>query len=66
MNDIDMYSEHTCADWKALDTWAAERSFSAYDQKSLVHPQLGKGTSSLYEHTPPLISYLEIKVLHFL
>ncbi|TAQ89788.1 hypothetical protein B7494_g1865 [Chlorociboria aeruginascens] len=33
--------DHTCANWEMLDSWAAARSFSAYDQKSLVHPQLG-------------------------
>lgn len=33
--------DHTCVDWDALDSWAAERSFSLFDQKSLVHPELG-------------------------
>lgn len=34
--------DHECVDWKAFDDWAGERSFSLFDQKSLVHPELGK------------------------
>lgn len=34
--------DRTCVDWDALDSWAAQRSFSLYDQKSLVHPEFGK------------------------
>lgn len=34
--------DHTCVDWNALDDWAAKRSFSVFDQKSLVHPELGE------------------------
>ena len=37
----DFSVDQTCVDWDALDSWAAERSFSAFDQKSLVHPELG-------------------------
>ncbi|RCI10835.1 hypothetical protein L249_5245 [Ophiocordyceps polyrhachis-furcata BCC 54312] len=33
--------EQTCVDWHRLDGWAAERSFSIFDQKTLVHPRLG-------------------------
>ena len=33
--------DHTCVDWEILDDWAAARSFSVFDQKSLVHPKLG-------------------------
>lgn len=33
--------DHECVDWKAFDDWAGERSFSLFDQKSLVHPELG-------------------------
>ena len=35
-------ADHTCVDWDILDSWSAERSFSLYDQKSLVHPELGR------------------------
>ena len=34
--------DHTCVNWEALDNWASARSFSAYDQKSLVHPEFGR------------------------
>lgn len=34
--------DHTCVDWNTLDSWAADRSFSAFDQISLVHPNLGR------------------------
>ncbi|RDA84055.1 hypothetical protein CP532_0777 [Ophiocordyceps camponoti-leonardi (nom. inval.)] len=37
----DFKIEQTCVDWERLDRWAAERSFSIFDQKTLVHPQLG-------------------------
>ncbi|PHH72496.1 hypothetical protein CDD80_4502 [Ophiocordyceps camponoti-rufipedis] len=37
----DFRLEQTCVDWGALDGWAAERSFSIFDQKTLVHPELG-------------------------
>jgi hypothetical protein len=33
--------EKECVDWEKLDSWAAQRSFSVFDQKSLVHPELG-------------------------
>jgi hypothetical protein len=33
--------DHTCVDWDTLGAWAAERSFSVYDQHTIVHPQLG-------------------------
>ncbi|KAK8074281.1 hypothetical protein PG994_005180 [Apiospora phragmitis] len=39
--------DHTCADWDALDRWAAARSFSLFDQHSVVHPQLDKPFLSL-------------------
>lgn len=45
--------DHTCADWEKLDAWAAERSFSIFDQKSLIHPEMG--TSPL-PHPPPFQS----------
>jgi hypothetical protein len=32
---------HECVKWDVLDAWASERSFSLFDQKSLVHPELG-------------------------
>ncbi|KAF7527335.1 hypothetical protein G7054_g10498 [Neopestalotiopsis clavispora] len=32
--------DQTCVDWNALDAWAAKRSFSIFDQKTLVHPKL--------------------------
>ena len=44
--------DHTCVNWEALDDWASERSFSAFDQKSLVHPEFGGGSrrfTRLYE-----------------
>lgn len=34
--------DQTCVNWDALDKWASKRSFSVFDQKTLVHPQLGK------------------------
>jgi len=34
-------NDHTCVDWGALDNWSSKRSFSLFDQKSLVHPELG-------------------------
>ncbi|RDA89597.1 hypothetical protein CP533_6230 [Ophiocordyceps camponoti-saundersi (nom. inval.)] len=37
----DFRVDQTCVDWEALDQWAAKRSFSIFDQKTLVHPQLG-------------------------
>lgn len=30
-----------CANWEALDNWAGDRFFSLFDEKSLVHPELG-------------------------
>ncbi|KAI1175804.1 hypothetical protein F4777DRAFT_548669 [Nemania sp. FL0916] len=33
--------DQTCVDWDRLDEWASKRSFSIFDQKTLVHPQLG-------------------------
>ncbi|PHH66891.1 hypothetical protein CDD81_5243 [Ophiocordyceps australis] len=33
--------DQTCVDWDGIDAWAAERSFSIFDQKTLVHPKLG-------------------------
>ncbi|KAK4107279.1 hypothetical protein N656DRAFT_833177 [Canariomyces notabilis] len=33
--------DQTCVDWGKLDEWAAKRSFSIFDQKTLVHPTLG-------------------------
>lgn len=33
--------DQTCVNWDALDAWASKRSFSIFDQKTLVHPQLG-------------------------
>lgn len=48
--------DHTCVDWDALDSWAAERSFSVFDQKSLVHPKLGGFKSDLeYYQTAQLM-----------
>ncbi|KAF2236011.1 hypothetical protein EV356DRAFT_543004 [Viridothelium virens] len=32
---------HECVDWELLGNWTRERSFSLYDQKSLIHPDLG-------------------------
>lgn len=32
----------TCTNWEKLDAWASERSFSMFDQKSLVHPKYGE------------------------
>lgn len=49
--------DHTCVDWDALDDWAAERSFSAFDQKTLVHPELGESKSVL-------LSYLTSQLKH--
>ena len=46
--------DHTCVKWEALDDWASERSFSAFDQKSLVHPELGEMPS-------PFQSFLQSK-----
>ncbi|PFH58958.1 hypothetical protein XA68_12975 [Ophiocordyceps unilateralis] len=33
--------DQTCIDWEKLDGWASKRSFSIFDQKTLVHPELG-------------------------
>ncbi len=33
--------EHECVDWDRLETWAGDRAFSIFDQKSLVHPEMG-------------------------
>lgn len=33
--------DHTCVDWDSLESWAMERTFSVFDQKSLIHPELG-------------------------
>lgn len=30
-----------CVDWEKLDSWAGENAFSLFDQKSVVHPELG-------------------------
>ncbi len=30
-----------CVNWEKLDGWAGEHAFSLFDQKSLVHPDLG-------------------------
>ena len=38
--------DQTCVDWDALDEWAAKRSFSIFDQKTLVHPKLGESLDS--------------------
>lgn len=38
--------DQTCVDWDALDAWAAKRSFSIFDQKTLVNPELGKSRRS--------------------
>ena len=38
--------DQECVNWKALDQWVAKRAFSAFDQKSLVHPQLGKSQNA--------------------
>ena len=40
--------DHTCVDWEALDEWASRRSFSIFDQKSLVHPEMGNEMPSPY------------------
>jgi hypothetical protein len=49
--------EEECIDWEKLDAWAGERSFSIFDQKSLVHPELGLSfpivkESEVAAHTP--------------
>jgi hypothetical protein len=33
--------EAECVDWEKLDGWAGKQAFSLFDQKSLVHPDLG-------------------------
>ncbi|KAJ4301949.1 hypothetical protein N0V90_004045 [Kalmusia sp. IMI 367209] len=33
--------DYECVNWAILDEWAEKRVFSLFDQKSLVHPQLG-------------------------
>lgn len=33
--------DHECVNWDILNGWAKERAFSLFDQKSLVHPELG-------------------------
>ena len=33
--------EHECVNRDNLNSWAKERAFSLFDQKSLVHPELG-------------------------
>ncbi|KAF2717511.1 hypothetical protein K431DRAFT_315697 [Polychaeton citri CBS 116435] len=33
--------DHTCVNWEVLDEWASRRSFNIFDQKSLVHPEMG-------------------------
>ncbi|KAK0724133.1 hypothetical protein B0H67DRAFT_549984 [Lasiosphaeris hirsuta] len=33
--------DQTCVNWDRLDAWASKRSFSIFDQKTLVHPKLG-------------------------
>ncbi|RDL29901.1 uncharacterized protein BP5553_10528 [Venustampulla echinocandica] len=30
-----------CVNWEKLDAWAGDRFFSLFDQKALVHPELG-------------------------
>ncbi|PHH75343.1 hypothetical protein CDD82_4485 [Ophiocordyceps australis] len=33
--------DQACVDWEQIDAWAAKRSFSIFDQKTLIHPKLG-------------------------
>jgi hypothetical protein len=49
----DFHIEQTCVNWDALDAWAAKRSFSIFDQKTLVHPTLGKHAHDLsrFQHS---------------
>jgi len=30
-----------CVNWEKIDAWAGDRFFSLFDQKALVHPELG-------------------------
>lgn len=32
--------DHICVDWDSLESWAMERTFSVFDQKSLIHSEL--------------------------
>ncbi len=33
--------EHDCVNWDTLDNWAESQRFDIFDEKSLVHPDLG-------------------------
>lgn len=45
MPRADFSHEHQCADWDALNAWAAKRAVSWEKMTSLKHPLRGKGTS---------------------
>ncbi|KAH8690237.1 hypothetical protein BGW36DRAFT_433189 [Talaromyces proteolyticus] len=33
--------EHECVNWQRLDNWAKEHRFDIFDERTLVHPELG-------------------------